>query len=245
MNSVRLGRVGRAIRLRSRLTQADVAGRARLSRSTVSLFERGKWDGLTARAIEAIVGALGARLDTRLSWNGPEMDRLIDANHAALSASVKRRLERWGWLVRVEASYSYYGERGRIDLLAWHPREELLLVIEIKTDLIDVQALLGSMDVKTRLAPRVAELAGWRVTRVVPAIVFLEDRTTRRRLDQRGGLFDRYSVRGREAISWVHRPTAAAERAPSGLLWLVALPYARLARISGQRVRSKPSRRSV
>jgi|SRR5688572_23558875 len=244
MNWVRLGRVARAIRLRSGLTQADVAARAKVSRSTVSLLERGMWDGLTVRAMEAIVGGLGARLDTRLSWSGPELDRLIDANHAALSASVKQRLQRWGWLVRVEVSYSYYGERGRIDLLAWHPGQQLLLVIEIKTDLIDVQALLGSMDVKARLARRVAEQAGWQVAHVAPAIVFLEDRTTRRRLDQLSSLFDRYSMRGREAISWVRRPSAAARRAPSGLLWFFALPNARVARISGQRVRSTPSRRS-
>lgn len=245
MNWVRLGRVGRAIRLRSGLTQSEVGARANVSRSVVSLFERGKWDGLTMRVIEAIVAALGARLDARLSWNGPELDRLIDANHAALSASVKQRLERWGWLVRVEASYSYYGERGRIDLLAWHPRAGVLLVVEIKTDLVDVQALLGSMDVKARLAPRLAEQAGWRVAHVVPAIVFLEDRTTRRRLDQLTSLFDRYFVRGREAISWLRRPSVVAERAPGGLLWFSALPNARLVRISGQRVRSKPSRPSI
>jgi transcriptional regulator with XRE-family HTH domain len=245
MNWVRLGRVGRAIRLRSGLTQADVGSRARVSRSAVSLFERGRWEGLTFRIVEAIVAALGARMDERLSWNGPELDRLMDANHAALSASVKQRLERWGWLVRVEVSFSHYGERGRIDLLAWHPPAEALLVIEIKTDLIDVQALLGSMDVRARLAPRLAEQVGWRIAHVVPAIVFLEDRTTRRRLYELSGLFDRYSLRGREAISWVRRPASPAERSPSGLLWFFSVPNARVARISGQRVHPRHSRRSI
>jgi transcriptional regulator with XRE-family HTH domain len=245
MNWVRLGRVGRAIRLRSGLTQADLGARANVSRSAVSLFELGKWDRLSIRTIEAIVAALGARMDVRLSWNGPELDRLTDANHAALSASVKERLERWSWLVRVEASYGYYGERGRIDLLAWHPAARTLLLIEIKTDLVDVQALLGSMDVKARLAPRLGEQAGWAVKHVVPAIVFLEDRTTRRRLAELGGLFDRYSLRGQQAISWTRRPLGSTQLAPSGLLWFRALPNARLVRISGQRVRRKPSGRST
>ena len=240
---IRLGRAARAIRLRSGLRQADVAARAGVSRSAVSLLERGKVEPMTVRAIEAMVEAIGARIDARLSWNGPELDRLIDAGHAALSASVKERLERWGWLVRVEVSFSHYGERGRIDLLAWHPGERVLLVIEIKTDLVDVQSLLGSMDVRTRLAPHLAEQAGWQVRHVVPAIVFLEDRTTRRRLGQLIGLFDRYSVRGKQAISWVRRPASSAG-APSGLLWFRALPNARVVRISGQRVRRRPSRGS-
>ena len=32
--------------------------------------------------IEAILGALGARLDVRVLWNGPELERLLDAGHA-------------------------------------------------------------------------------------------------------------------------------------------------------------------
>jgi len=157
--------------------------------------------------------------------------------------SVKQRLEGWGWVVRVEVSYSHFGERGRIDLLAWHPVAHVLLVIEIKTDLVDVQALLGGMDIKARLAPRIAAPFGWQVGRVVPAIVFLEDRTTRRRLDRLSGLFDRYSLRGQAAIGWVRRPSAAPHP-PSGVLWFRALPNARVVRISGQRVRLSHARRA-
>lgn len=129
----------------------------------------------------------------------------------------KLRLERWGWLVRVEVSYSRYGERGRIDLLAWHPATRLLLVVEIKTDLVDVQQLLGSLDVKARLARHVAATHGWDADAVVPAIVFAEDRTVRRRLTMLDTLFDRFGVRGRAAISWLRSPEGIA----GGLLWFV------------------------
>lgn len=193
---------------------------------------------LSVGSVEAILATLGARLDARFFWNGPELDRLIDAGHAALSASVKQRLEVWGWVVRVEVSYSQYGERGRIDLLAWHPIAHVLLVIEIKTDLADVQALLGSMDIKARLASELAKRFGWQVTHVIPAIVFLEDRTTRRRLQQLAGLFDRYSLQGQAAISWTRRPSTAGHQ-PSGVLWIRSLPNARVVRISGQRVRPR------
>ena len=218
VNAVRLGRLARTLRVRQRLTQVALANRARVSRRAVSMLERGQVGALRVATAEAIALALGGRLDVRLFWNGPDLDRLLDARHAALAASVKRRLEQWGWLVRVEVSYSRYGERGRIDLLALHSAGGVLLVIEIKTELVDVQALLGSLDVKTRLARDVAHELGWQCRAVVPAIVFAEDRTTRNRLERVAALFDRYSIRGRAATSWLRRPGDE----PSGLLWFTA-----------------------
>ena len=216
VNAERLGRLARMLRVRQRLTQVALATRAGVSRRAVSLLETGRAAVLRLREVEAIVLALGGRLDMRLLWNGPELDRMLDEAHAALGASVKRRLERWGWLVRVEVSYSRYGERGRIDLLAFHPAARVLLVIELKSELVDVQALLGSLDVKVRLAPGIVERFGWSPRAVVPAIVFLEHSATRKRLARIDTLFDRFDVRGKAALSWLRRPTEAA---PHGLLW--------------------------
>ena len=237
VNAERLGRLARTLRVRQRLTQVALANRAGVSRRAVSMLERGQLDALRVGCVEAIAVALGARFDARLFWNGPELDRLLDARHAALGASVKRRLERWGWLVRVEVSYSRYGERGRIDLLALHPPTGTLLVIEIKTELVDVQALLGSLDAKSRLAREVARQLGWEARAIVPAIVFAEDRTTRNRLERVAVLFDRYSVRGRAATSWVRKPVGV----PSGLLWFTAGADV-AGRPSAARVRARDSK---
>ncbi len=242
MNWIVIGRTVRAIRLRLRVRQVDVAARASVGRGAVSLLERGHGDRLAGRAVEAIAGALGARFDGRLAWNGPDLDRLLDAEHAALQAVTKGQLERWGWATRVEVSFNRFGERGRIDLLAMHPPSGTLAVIEIKSSLVDAQALLGAMDVRVRLAPAIARSLCWSVRgRPVPIIVFSEDRTTRRRLAAIETLFDRYNLRGRAAMSWVHHPTPPA---PLGLLWFTALPTARVVRISGQRVRGAAPRRS-
>jgi transcriptional regulator with XRE-family HTH domain len=229
------GRHLRAIRLRRGLRQADVARMAGVSRSVVSLLERGRTGHVAIGTAEAVLAVLGARLDARIRWDGTDLDRLLDANHAALATATKARLERWAWAVRPEVTFSKYGERGRIDLLAWHPATRMLLVVELKTDLVDIQALLGSMDTRVRLAPELARRLGWSVAAVVPAVVFLEDRTTRRRLGHHIGLFDRFSLRGQPAITWVRRPASA--RAPTGVLWFTSLPNARVVRISGQRVR--------
>lgn len=212
------------LRVRQRFSQVALSIRAGVSRRAVSLLETGHAEKLRLREVEAIARAVGGRIDLRLFWNGPELDRLLDEGHAALGAAVKRRLERWGWLVRVEVSFSHYGERGRIDLLAFHPPTGVLLVIELKTQLVDVQGLLGSLDVKVRLGPHAAERFGWPVRAVVPAIVFLEHSATRKRLSRVTPLFDRFDWRGRTAISWLRRPTEAR---PGGLLWFARVPATR------------------
>lgn len=220
MNAERLGRLARTLRIRAGLVQAELAARAGVGRRAVSMLECGHARQLQLGTIERILGAVDGRLDLRLLWNGPELDRLLDAAHSSLAAAVKRRLEGWGWLVRVEVSYSRYGERGRIDLLGFHPPTRMLLVIELKTELVDVQSLLGSLDAKARLAMHVSEQFGWNPRSVVPAIVFVEHRTTREHLERLAPLFERFALRGRAAMTWTRRPDGV----PTGLLWFVTVP---------------------
>src|SRR5688500_17522056 len=208
------------LRVRQRLTQAGLSVRAGVSRQAVSLLECGHARRLKMSTVESILAALGARMDVRVLWNGPELGRLLDAGHAALGALIKQRRERWGRIARVEVSYSRYGERERIDHLAWHAATRILLVVEIKTELVDVQSLLGSLDVKARLARHVAEQFGWDVRSVVPAIAFADARTTRRHLLRLDTVFDRFNLRGREAVSWLRRPTTT----PGGLIWFASSP---------------------
>lgn len=233
---IRIGRSVRAIRLRLRWRQADLSARAHVSRSAVSLLERGFGHRLTMAVVDRVVSALGGRIDARITWNGVELDRLLDAGHATLQAAVKEHLEAWGWVVRAEVSFNHYGDRGRIDLLAWHPATSTLLIVEIKTSLVDAQQLLGAMDVRCRVAPMLARSLGWSVRHVVPAIVFVEDKTTRRRIDVIATLFDRYALRGQGATSWLLRP-AGRSIPPTGLLWFSSWSTARVIRISGERVR--------
>jgi transcriptional regulator with XRE-family HTH domain len=223
------------LRVRQRLTQSALARRAGVSRQAVSLLETGKAVTLRLGVILAIVEALGGRFDGRLLWNGPELDRLVDARHAALTAWVKGRLERWGWITRVEVSFNRYGDRGRIDLIAFHPRFHILLVIEVKTAMVDVQELLGTLDMKARVAGSVGGRFGWDTATVVPGIVFADDPTTRRRLARLDALFDGFPLRGRAATSWLRRPTDVP---PRGMLFLTAAPGSEVRRTGQQRVRS-------
>jgi len=245
MREVEIGRVVRALRHRRRWRQQDLASRAGVHRSTISHIERGELDGVRNGTLQRVLAALEVRLVMRLDWRGPQLDRLLDAPHAALVAAWVGRLERWGWTVWVEVSFSWYGERGRIDLVAWHPAFRRLLITEIKTDMVDAQDLLGAMDVRTRLAPTIARQLGLPTPdMVVPAIIFREDRTVRRRVERLSALFGRYELRGRAAVSWLRRPQDATR----GLLLFSDLSIAagsRAMRPGAQRVRPARAAPSV
>jgi hypothetical protein len=108
--------------------------------------------------------------------------------------------------------------------MAWHPATRILLVIEIKTIIVDVQALLSTLDRKTRNARVIAEERGWRPLAIVPMLVVLEGTTARRHVATHSALFARFALRGRAAMMWLRTPTSAAP--PSGLLAFAKLPAA-------------------
>lgn len=195
--------------------QTDLGHRAGLSRDTVSRAERGALDGLTLGALSRLAAALDASLAVDLRWRGADLDRLIDRAHAAMQNRAAARLGEAGWLTRPEVSFNHYGDRGRCDLLGWHPRSRTLLVVEVKSRIGDVQDLLGRLDIKVRLGLVLAEQCGWsQPALVVPALVFRGDRATRAVLERHPAIFRRYGLRGRSALSWLRTPAYA-----TGLVW--------------------------
>jgi transcriptional regulator with XRE-family HTH domain len=220
MDDVRLGRTVRALRQKRNWRQVDLAHRAELSAALVGLLERGHADRLTVRAVRQVAQVLGLQLRWDAGYRGAELGRLLDADHARLAEWLVRRLDAIGWTVAVEASYNHFGERGRIDILAYHALTRTLLVVEIKTLIVEVQDLLGGLSTKARIAPIVARSLGFRPASVVPCLVLLETTTNRRRLSAHERLFARLAVRGRLALSWL----AASSGAPDGLLLFVKLP---------------------
>ena len=69
--------------------------------------------------------------------------------------------DRHDWAAEPEVSFSIYGERGIVDILAWHPTRRSLLVIELKTEFVDINELMGSVDRKRRLARTIGRDRGW------------------------------------------------------------------------------------
>jgi hypothetical protein len=140
----------------------------------------------------------------------------MDAIHAALVEHASRRLRDAGWDVRPEVSFNHYGDRGRVDLLAWHGDSGSLVVVEVKSRIGDVQETLGRLDVKVRLAARIARELGWGPpATVTPMLVVADGRTARRVIAAHEATFSRFALRGRAVTAWMRRPIPT-----SGLLWL-------------------------
>jgi transcriptional regulator with XRE-family HTH domain len=161
MDDARLGRSIRAVRLRRGLRQLDVALAAGVRRQMISAVEAGALDTISLRRLRAIGNSLGIHLELLPRWRGADLDRLLTARHSAMHETVARFfVAHPAWTPAPDVSCSIYGERGVVDVLAWHADSRSLLVVDLKTDIIDVQELLGTLDRKRRLAPRIARDRG-------------------------------------------------------------------------------------
>ena len=235
-----IGRKIRLLRVRNGWRQSDVAARADVSRGLVSLIERDALASVTLGALQRVVQALDARLAVDVLKAGAELDRLMDAGHAALAEWLAASLIRRGWLVRAEVSFNHFGDRGRYDLLAYHPGSAHLLVAEVKTAVGDLQDLLGKLDVKVRLARDPARSLGWRPSAITPLLLLAESDTNRRRLRDHPTLFAAFDLRGRQASAWLNAPSTPA---PRGLLMFRKLSNAtHRGLIRVQRVRKSHTR---
>jgi len=211
MDDVRIGLRVRAVRHRLGWRQVDVAGRAGVSQDTVSRIERGQLDALQLRTLRSVLRVLEIDLAQEVRWRGGDLDRLADEGHAALVARVCGLLQAAGWTVRPEVSFAVYGERGSIDVLAWHQAARLLLVIEVKTTLNSIEETLRRHDVKVRLGPKVArERFGWGISSVARLLVLPDLSTPRRRVGRHDGVLRAvYPLRGSAAASWVRDPSGS------------------------------------
>lgn len=208
MDPVRFGLSVRALRRHRRWTQQELGDKCGLTQGAISKIERGLADHFTVQVLARVVAALGARIYFRVLWQGEALDRLLDADHAAIVERVAKYLQARGWEVVPEATFSIYGERGSIDILAFHPATGALLVIEVKSVVPDVQATLAGIDRKARLAEEVARDRGWRVTSVSRWLVVPGDKTSRRRIARHEATF-RAALPGRtvEMRRWSSDPS--------------------------------------
>ncbi len=115
-----------------------------------------------------------------------------------------------GWLAEPEVSFSIYGERGIIDILAWHLQTRSLLVIELKTELVDVNELMGSLDRKRRLAMEVARQRRWRPAAISSWVVLADSRTNHRALSSHETVLrTKFPDDGRRLRGWLRDPDEA------------------------------------
>jgi len=166
---------------------------------------------VSVRSLRQVAEPLGIRLEVLPRGIPGEFDRMLNAGHSAMHEAMARLLRATGvWVAAPEVSFSIFGERGVIDILAWHAPSRTLLVIELKTALVDVNDLMGSMDRRRRLAPRIAAERGWSAATVAVWVVIADTPTNRRRLaDHATTLRAAFPHDGRTMRRWLRNPAGA------------------------------------
>ena len=209
MDDLAVGRLLRLARGRRRLRQADVAQIAGVHQGTVSLAERGQLSALTVRTARAVAAALEIGLPFEPRSRGPALDRLRDAGHAAAVEAVTAELAKRGWDVLLEVGFSHYGERGSVDVVGWRATECALLIVEVKTSLVDLQATLAAIDRKRRIVPgALSRERGWRPTHIGVALVVADSSSTRDVVTRHRSIFDSaFPSRTVALRHWLDSPT--------------------------------------
>lgn len=211
MDDIAFGRLVRLARIKRGWRQLDLAARAATSRPVVSRIERGHLGETSIATVRTVASALDLRVELHVRARAVDIDRVLNERHAALAEHVLGWIARQpGWVVRPEVSFSEYGERGVVDLLAWHGRTQSLLVVEVKTEVIDVAEVIGTLDRKVRLGATIGERLGWQARAVSSCLLVADSMTNRRRVASRTKTFRAaLPADGRALRRWLHRPVGS------------------------------------
>jgi transcriptional regulator with XRE-family HTH domain len=207
VNGAQVGWIVRTVRIRRGLRQSDVARAAGVGPTTVSQIERGDIEKTSVGVLGRVASAAGVSLVFEARWRGAELPRLLDERHAATVVGVVGRLGGLGWETRPEHTFNIRGERGSIDVLAWRPDARAVLVVEVKTQIVDLQDLLSTLDRKRRLATAVARGIGWSPVVVGTLLVMPDETQARNAVERYRAMFDAaFPMRGSAIREWLRRP---------------------------------------
>ena len=173
----------------------------------VSLIEHGRLEETSLKLIRRVGAVVGVSLPFAPRWRGADLPRLLDERHAAMVRAVIARLTNLGWVAVPEHTFSVRGERGSIDIFAWLPSARAVLVVEVKTQIVDLQDLLSAHDRKRRLASAIGHDLGWSPLHVGALLVMPDETQTRNAVARHGPVFDAaYPSRGKLVSVWLRCP---------------------------------------
>jgi transcriptional regulator with XRE-family HTH domain len=239
MDDRRVGRLLRAIRQHRQLRQSDLAATTGVSQSVISRLERGRFGSVGLDMIRRVAVELDVSIAISANWRGGQGDRLLDRAHAAIVDRVIETLRGLDWEVTPEFSFNHFGDRGSVDVLAWHPQRRILLIIEVKATLTDLQDLLVSLSRKLRVVPDVArQQLGWDAAHVARIVVVAGTAANRSVVTRHAATFDAsFPARSREVLSWLRRPLGHLAG-----VWFVSTSSLESGKsIARARVRQRPS----
>ena len=215
MDDIAIGRLLRSIRdsprpppgrCRRGGRREPAAAFARSSAAVSSTCRSGPLGGLPR--------ALDAEIVVSVRWRGAEVDRLRDEDHARVVAAVVRAA-RGGRLADRDGGHVLALRGARLDRRARvsPARRGTLLVVEVKTEIVSVEATLRRLDAKVRLGAtdraRAARVDGPRGRRASARGPGHADRSPARRAARRRSCAASFPLRGWAARSWLASPGPA------------------------------------
>lgn len=235
MKDQQVGRLFRLLRVRKGWRQEDAAAEAGISRKIAQKIEHGLVGTASLELVRKYAAAFELQVDIVVLGRGGDLARTIDEEHAMIVEQLATLVTACGWIVEPEASFNHYGDRGRMDILAYHPATRTLLIIEVKTVLTDLQEMFGSMNVKRRVAPNVARERSWEVKQVGSLLAIASSSASRQIVRQHETLFAPF-ITGDAAIRrWIKQPVGGVPM----LLWVAAPPAKKSWNAGRARVRPK------
>jgi transcriptional regulator with XRE-family HTH domain len=222
MQDDRVGRLFRTVRIQRGLRQRDLGELAGCSQRWIAELELGRLDAMSIGTVRAVGDILEIRVTVDAWWRRGDGIRLMDAVHASLVEHTLRTLTEAGWLVVPEWSFNHFGERGSIDIVAWHDATRTLLIIEVKSRLDDVQELLHTFGRKARIAPDLlAKERGWVPSNIATMLVVGDGNASREVVRRHATTFDaRWPERTARCKAFVREPGSGTSPFRGGI-WFV------------------------
>jgi hypothetical protein len=156
-----------------------------------------------------VAKALDVRFEGLIRWQGGDLDRLINRGHAGMHEAMARWFSDLdGWHAVPEVSFSHFGERGVVDIVAWHAASRIVLIVELKTTIVDVNDLMSTMDIRARRAWQMAREHGWDPVSVATWVVVAPGRSNARILAEHATVLRaKFPGDGRSMRRWLARPS--------------------------------------
>lgn len=204
----------------------------------MSRIERGFIGPVSVATLMRVAEVLEVRIEMQARWRGGDLDRMLRSAHAAMHETVARGFHRYpAWQAVPEVTFAIGRERGAIDVLAFHPGRRVLLVVELKSELVDLHELLTAIDRYRRLAQSIGRVRGWRADSVACWVAIRDTRTNRRRVAVLGTVLKRVlPATGPALRRWLQDPVgpmAALSFLPDGHARTVGRVAPRRVRVVG------------
>jgi hypothetical protein len=138
--------------------------------------------------------------------------RIINERHSRMHELVAERLAVLSdWEFASEVSFSEWGERGVVDILAWHRLTRTLLIIELKTELPHPAGLVAQVDRYRRLGPAIGRARGWNPLRVATWVFVAESDLNRRQVARHAVMLrNAFPLDGHFVRRWLRDPSAGS-----------------------------------